>query len=87
VLGILRAGYDERIVGARLDPPSGPRVRPKYVAWSNHMRPEANLARVEQAAAARRGDEPTTRLDPTWREKLEDVLWSMLNAPESTHIM
>jgi hypothetical protein len=87
-LAILRPGYDSRAATAPpAGPPSGPRLRPKYIAWSNHMSPEANLARVEQAAVARRGDPPTPRLDAEWRERFEDVLWALLNSPEWTHIM
>lgn len=87
-VGLLRPGYDSRIVATPpAGKPPGPRVRPKYVAWSNHMSPEANLARVEQAAAARRGDPPTPRLEAEWRQRFEDVLWALLNAPEWTHVM
>jgi hypothetical protein len=32
--------------------------------------------------AARRGDAPTDRVEPAWRERLEDVLWTLTNAPE-----
>ena len=87
-LGILKPGYDTRIV---TNPPpavrAGPHVRSKYVAWSNHMSSEANIARVEQAAVARRGDPPTARLNQDWRERFEDVLWGLLNAPEWTHVL
>jgi hypothetical protein len=84
---ILRAGYESRIVVRPPPPaPSGPRVRPRYVAWSNHMSSEANLARVEQAADARRGDPPTAKLVQDWRERFEDVLWGLLNAPEWAQI-
>jgi hypothetical protein len=51
------------------------------------MRPQANLARLEEAAAARRGDPATTRLDPDWRQRFEDLLWAMLNEPEAVHVM
>jgi hypothetical protein len=51
------------------------------------MKSEANSLRLEEEAAARRGDPPTTRLDPAWRERFEDVLWALLNAPEWTHVM
>jgi hypothetical protein len=54
----------------------------KYVSWSNHLDPEATTVRLEQEVDARKGDAPTERLDPAWRQKLEDVLWAMLNAPE-----
>jgi hypothetical protein len=83
-IGHLTPGYDSRIT-----PPSGNTTegstarRPaKYVSWSNHLDPEATLVRQEQELAARRGDPPTTRLDAEWRQRLEDVLWALLNAPE-----
>ena len=66
--------------------PSASRPRPKFVAWSNHMKSEANSWRLEEEAAARRGDPSTTRLDPAWRQRFENVVWAMLNAPEWTHI-
>ncbi len=87
-LSLLAPGYERRIVAAPpAAPPAGPRQRAKYVSWSNHMSPEANLERVEQTAAARRGEPPTARLDRAWRERFEDVLWALLNAPEWTHVM
>jgi mono/diheme cytochrome c family protein len=87
-VSLLKPGYASRAVEAPPPPaPNGPRTRPKYVSWSNHMSPEANLERVEQTAVARRGEPPTARLDPAWRERFEDVLWALLNAPEWTHVM
>lgn len=53
-----------------------------YVSWSNHLHPRANVIRLEQEAAARRGDPPTDRLEPTWRARMEDVVWALVNAPE-----
>ena len=54
----------------------------KYVSWSNHLDPEATTVRMGQEVDARKGDPPTEKLDPAWRQKLEDVLWAILNAPE-----
>ncbi|MEZ0277540.1 MAG: DUF1553 domain-containing protein, partial [Roseimicrobium sp.] len=54
----------------------------KYVSWSNHLDPVATTVRLEQETDARKGDPPTEKLDAAWRQKLEDVLWAMLNAPE-----
>lgn len=86
--GLLTPGFAaRRTTAAPATPPAGPRVRPKYVAWSNHMSSGANVERVEQANAARRGDPATTRLEPGWRQRFEDVLWGLLNAPEWTHIL
>ncbi|SKA95264.1 Concanavalin A-like lectin/glucanases superfamily protein [Prosthecobacter debontii] len=59
-----------------------PRYPVKYVSWTNHLDAEANALRIEEEAAARRGDPPTDRLTQEWRNRLEDVLWAMMNAPE-----
>ena len=84
----LRDGYAQRIVAPRAADIVAPvHAHRKYVAWSNHMKSEANTLRLEEEAAARRGDPPTTRLDPAWRRRFEDVLWALLNAPEWTHVL
>jgi hypothetical protein len=85
---LLRPGYESRLAAAApAAPASTPRIRSKYVAWSNHMKSEANTWRLEQEAAARRGDPATVRLAPDWRRRLEDVTWALINAPEWTHIL
>ena len=60
----------------------GKRLPPRYVSWSNHLTEEANQIKIELEAAARRGDPPTASLRAEWRERLEDVLWALLNSPE-----
>jgi DNA-binding ferritin-like protein len=55
----------------------------RYVSWSNHLDPEATVIRQQQELAARRGDPPTTRLTPQWRERMEDVVWMLVNSPET----
>jgi hypothetical protein len=82
----LAPGFPTRVVARTAPPPalSAPR---KFVAWSNHMKAEANSLRLEEEAAARQGDPATTRLDPEWRRRFEDVIWALLNAPEWTHIL
>ncbi|MEO6243901.1 MAG: DUF1553 domain-containing protein, partial [Opitutaceae bacterium] len=42
----LRAGYATRIVAAPALEPAAPPIRHKYVAWSNHMKSEANTLRL-----------------------------------------
>ena len=54
----------------------------KYVSWSNHLDPEATNVRMAQEVDARRGDPPNEQINDAWRQRLEDVLWAMLNAPE-----
>jgi len=89
-LEFLQPGYEHRV---RLgSPPASvasakePRVRAPFVAWSNHMLSEANTLRMQEQVAAREGDPATTRLDPDWRRRFEDVIWALLNAPEWTRV-
>jgi hypothetical protein len=79
----LGVGFDQRLVAnpPRKAPESN-RVREKYVSWSNHLDGEATTVRMEQEKSARKGDAPTDKLNAEWRQRLEDILWAMLNAPE-----
>jgi hypothetical protein len=78
----LREGYAGRVAGPSAPPAPATRRPPRYVSWSNHLTAEANAIKIEREAEARRGDPPTGRLDPSWRRRLEDVLWTLLNDPE-----
>jgi hypothetical protein len=77
---LLRPGYDERKTGAPpVEPPQLPR---ELVGWSNHLDPEANVVKQELEKAVRKGDPPTARLTPEWRERVEDMVWTLMNSPE-----
>lgn len=80
---LLAKGYESRIVPpeALPKPKPQPRVRELYVSWYNHLDNEANVERERQGERARRGDPPTQRLDADWRNRLEDVVWALINAP------
>jgi hypothetical protein len=52
------------------------------VSWSNHLSAEATVIRMEEERALRAGAKPTARLEPRFRERLEDALWAMVNSPE-----
>jgi hypothetical protein len=74
--------YATRVVpGARAlnRPPLTPARR---VSWSNHLSPEATRIQLESEKAARAGDPPTARLTPAFRERMEDVVWALINSPE-----
>lgn len=77
----LRPGFAQRL---RTPParPAGPRQPEPYVSWSNHLSAQANEIMIQRGEAARRGDPPTERLDADWRQRLEDVLWAIVNSPE-----
>lgn len=52
------------------------------VSWSNHLSAEASLIRMEEERKLRFGDQPTARLSKEFRERYEDMLWSLMNSPE-----
>jgi hypothetical protein len=78
-VGLLREGYEDRRTSAE-------RVvkRPvrHAVSWSNHLSPEATKIKLELEHAALEGDPPTARLTADWRERAEDMIWSLVNSPE-----
>ena len=79
----LTPGFETRVKSTTVPVVAKAERRPeKYVSWSNHLDAEANTLRYEQQLAARAGDPPTTRLDAEWRQRMEDVLWAVLNSPE-----
>jgi len=78
----LAAGFQERVQPA---PPR--KLRKDYdptllLSWSNHLNAKSTEIKYKVEDKARLGDEPTTRLAKDWRERMEDVLWAMVNAPE-----
>ena len=56
------------------------------VSWANHLSPEATTIKMELERQAREGDPPTKRLRPEWREKMEDMIWVLVNSPEFAFI-
>jgi hypothetical protein len=59
-----------------------PRKPEYYVSWSNHLNDLATTVRMQQEAAARKGDPATARLTDAWRRRAEDVVWALVNSPE-----
>lgn len=79
---LLSSGFAERVVPKELLLPPVKLERMPYVSWSNHLDGAANSIKQKQEEIARRGDPPTRYLRVTWRERAEDALWALLNAPE-----
>ncbi|QDU48026.1 DUF1553 domain-containing protein [Gimesia panareensis] len=78
---LLQPGYAER-VNADAEIVKRERLPRNLVSWSNHVSPEANVVKVELEAAVKKGDPPTRRLSDDWRNRYEDMLWTLLNSPE-----
>jgi hypothetical protein len=80
----LKAGFETRLVPHSELPPA--KRQPKvYISWSNHLDPKANELKAAEELKLRDGDPPTTRLNPEWRKRLENVLWAAINSPEAIH--
>jgi len=79
---LLSEGYSERIRTLSL-PPAKRQQRPRNaVSWSNHLSAEATRIKMEIERQVRRGDPPSERLHADWRERMEDVIWALVNSPE-----
>ncbi|VTS04138.1 Uncharacterized protein OS=Singulisphaera acidiphila (strain ATCC BAA-1392 / DSM 18658 / VKM B-2454 / MOB10) GN=Sinac_0433 PE=4 SV=1: PSCyt1: PSCyt2: PSD1 [Tuwongella immobilis] len=81
MVGHLQTGFAQRVLPPA-PAPATVRQPPRYVSWSNHLTEEANRIKAELEIQARRGDPPSARLESEWRQRLEDVLWAILNSPE-----
>ncbi|MFZ9435716.1 MAG: DUF1553 domain-containing protein [Opitutales bacterium] len=71
-----------RMINLALPRPAGPRRPEYYVSWSNHLNDMATTVRMQQEAAARKGDPATPQLTDDWRRRAEDVVWALVNSPE-----
>jgi len=77
--------YAGRVVAdAAKRPPMRPSAR--RVSWSNHLHPDATRIQAEEERVVRGGDPPTGRLTADFRERMEDVVWALVNSPEFVFI-
>jgi hypothetical protein len=78
---LLQDGFATRINHEKSDAP--PYIQPRTVVeWSGHHDSKATEKKLEMERAARHGEPPTTQLNAAWRERAEDMLWSIVNSPE-----
>ena len=82
-IDLLEPGYDQRLTPeANAIPKSYFHPKSTGVSWSNHLSPDASLAQIELARIVKAGEKPTSRLNAEWRDRMEDMLWTLLNTPE-----
>lgn len=80
---LLDDGFANRINPEELKRPSRTSTSLRTgVGWSNHLHPDANRLQIATQETVRQGDAPTKKLKADWRERFEDMLWSLLNSPE-----
>lgn len=78
----LEHGYASRVQPAPPKSLKKPFDEMLLVSWSNHLNDRATEIKMAAENRARAGDEPTPRLRPDWRERMEDALWALVNSPE-----
>ena len=78
----MKPGFNDRVVPREVWGPVVQIERMPHVSWSNHLDSAANLIKQKQEELARKGDPPTRYLRSDWRERAEDAVWALMNAPE-----
>ena len=81
---MLSDGYDARLTSLPAAAPTNedPDLAYHRISWTNHLRPEATEIKQRVARAVLRGPAPTVRLNTSWRERCEDLVWSLVNSAE-----
>ena len=79
---LLSDGFQFRIVPGDNPVRRSQSPRQTGVSWSNHLKGEANLRKQRLAEELAFGDPTTSRLNADWRERAEDMIWSLINSPE-----
>jgi hypothetical protein len=76
---LLEDGFSTRVTASTH---RASRPRRHAVSWSNHLNAEATRIKLELERQVQKGDPPTETLVRDWRERVEDVAWSLVNSPE-----
>lgn len=78
-LATLTPGFDERVLPqARIHAPQPLDPLPQ-ITWYNHANAKANVIQKKKESRLRKGPPSDPRLQPDWRERFEDVVWSLIN--------
>ena len=83
-VAMIDEGFSSRVVHVEIETHKK-RLR-NTVSWSNHLSAEATKIKLEMEREVQAGDPPTQRLAKDWRERMEDVVWTMFNSPEFVFI-
>lgn len=78
----LRAGFANRVIPAsEIRPVKEPEPLP-LITWFNHQRHKATEVQNKLERRVRKGPPADPRLRPEWRERFEDMVWSLINHRE-----
>ncbi|WP_435017208.1 DUF1553 domain-containing protein [Tundrisphaera sp. TA3] len=74
----LAEGFDDRLFPTSEVAALEPLPRLPRVTWSNHLVSEATTVKLEVEHRARVGPPADPRLRPEWRERFEDLAWTLI---------
>lgn len=78
---LLSEGFADRVIPGSVANKPQASFR-NAVSWSNHLSPEATVIKQKLEEEARLGDPPSARIRNEYRERVEDIVWVLLNSPE-----
>ena len=78
----LKAGFEQRVLPPdRVTQPAPLPPLPR-LTWFNHLHPDSSKVALQIDQRVHQGPPPDPGLDPAWRERYEDFVWSVLNTRE-----
>jgi hypothetical protein len=78
----LAQGFPQRVLPPeKVQTVPSPAPLPR-LTWFNHLHPDSSKIALEIDQRAHQGPPPDPRLEPLWRERFEDFVWSILNTRE-----
>ncbi len=80
VVTILAPSFAQRLTG---NPPRPFESLSQFQPdWRKHLEPDQTTLMLAAQKRVARGEPPTARLTEGFRERVEDVLWALINSPE-----
>lgn len=76
---LITQGFESRIKSDSIPTELDSKPPLPVVTWYNHLQPEASTIMLEQERRAQAGPAADPRFESEWRERYEDVIWSVLN--------
>jgi hypothetical protein len=81
-LDLINFGFENRLASR------GDSYKPKklkefpLITWFNHLSPEATTVQMKVEKQVHQGPPVDPRINPDWRERYEDLIWSLINHRE-----
>ena len=81
-LDLINPGFENR--SSITDESFKPKQNEKLplITWFNHLSPEATTVQMKVEKQVRQGPPVDHRINPDWRERYEDLIWSLINHRE-----